>query len=94
MDKQTKNEMREEINRLRSEVTKLTNEIFMLENKKIPRWAYQFEGKEWVICNSFKKSLEGCVAVIQDNYPTVVANINSEDDLIIVRKAKTEGEGE
>jgi D-mannonate dehydratase len=84
----TKEELRTALSNAYNEIIKLQGEIEKLENAKIPRWAYNFQGKEWVVCNPFNSQFSGSVCVIQNNYPVVVASISPKDELIIVRNAK------
>ena len=84
----TKEELKKELATARAEIIRQYETIQKLQETKIPHWAYNFQGKEWVVCNPFNSEFSGSVCVIQNNYPIVVANIGKHDELIIVRDAK------
>ena len=73
---------------MQEEILRLLDILEQMESSKIPRWAYNFQGKDWEICNPFNSEFSGQVCVIQNDYPVVVASIGKEDELIIVRGAK------
>lgn len=88
MQQPTKEDLRHEISRLNRELIRLQNEKEQLESAKIPYWAYDFQGKNWVMCNPFKSEFNGKVVVIQNDYSVFIASVSPKDKVVIIREAE------